>query len=252
MHPRSLPFSSIRLPRYMPVRPLLALVVLGATVACAPIVTHGPIPERGLQLTATAGLPYPLCGVECEINLFNQVGFGARYGRPAENGKPGYSVGGTLSLGVMSSELDVYVQAPTGSDWSPGGGVLLSPMHVMPYAQAGRMRANGSGFYTTQGIVWMPERSDAYWMDYETRAYVKPLYWAPTIAYRLARRRSALHLYVSGGLGTMTLREASWQPEQPPVPDRAPLRFISAGVSVEYTFPQPIMVGPRPEPRRIP
>src|SRR5688572_23783267 len=100
----------------MPFRPLLAFLLLCATVACAPIVTHGPRPERGLQLTATGGIPYPMCEGTCEMILFNQVGVGARYGKPAENGKLGYSVGGMWSLGFISSELDVYVQAPTGPD----------------------------------------------------------------------------------------------------------------------------------------
>jgi hypothetical protein len=220
-------------PLPMTLRRIYALLLLCAPAACAPIVTHGPRPERGLQAVATAGLFYPLCGVQCETQLLNQIGFGARYGRPAENGKAGFSVGGTFSLGVVSSELDAYVQAPTAPEWAAGGGVLLSPAHVMPYVQLGRMRASGSGFYTTQGIVWMPERYDGVGMDYEPRAYVTPLYWAPTVAYRAAHRGGAVHLYVAGVLGSMGMRAVSPRPDDPPVPRSAPLRFIMGGVSIE-------------------
>jgi hypothetical protein len=222
----------------MPVRHYLALLLLCATAACAPIVTHGPRPERGLQLTATGGIPYPMCGGMCEVTLFNQIGFGARYGQPAEDGKPGYSVGGMWSMGFISSELDVYVQAPTAPEFAAGGGILLAPSHVMPYVQLGRMRANGSGFYTTQGVVWMPERPDVIWMDAETSVKVTPLYWAPTVAYRLARRRSAVHLYVSGALGTMGMRDEFRHPDEPPSPSSAPVRFIMGGISLEHTLSQ--------------
>lgn len=215
---------------------LLLLLLLCAPAACAPIVTHGPQPERGWQAVATIGLPYPLCDIECEVNLMNQVGFGARYGRPAENGKVGYSLGGTLSLGMVSSELDLYVQAPTDPEWAVGGGLLLSPAHVMPYVQIGQMQASGSGFYTTHGFVWMPERTDATGMDYEPRAYVKPRYWTPTVAYRFARRRGAVHLYLSGAFGTMTLRDASgW--DQRPVPGRASVNYVMGGISIERNLP---------------
>lgn len=217
----------------MSIRRLAALLLLCAPAACTPIVTHGPRAEPGLQLTATGGLGYPLCDIECETYLGNQNGIGLRYGRPAENGRAGYSVGGTLSLSVVSSDVDLYVQAPTAPAWAAGGGVLLSVMHVMPYVQLGRMRADGAGFYTTQGVVWMPGRSDGYGMDYSPRAEVKPIYWAPTVAYRLPYQRTAFNLYVSGALGTMTLRDVSSDPDVPPPPARAPIRFISAGITIE-------------------
>jgi hypothetical protein len=106
----------------------------------------------------------------------------------------------------------------------------------MPYVQLGRMRANGSGLYTTQGVVWMPERSDVIWMDAETSVKVTPLYWAPTVAYRMAGRRSAVHLYVSGALGTMGMRDEFKHPDEPPSPSSAPVRFIMGGISLEHTL----------------
>lgn len=220
----------------MLIRHIAALILLCATVACAPIVTHGPRPEPGVQLTVTGGVPYPLCDGECEVLLFNQVGFGARYGRPAENGKPGYSVGGTMSLGVISSELDVYVQAPaeTVPAWDAGAGILLSPSYVMPYVQLGQMRANGSGLYTTHGYVWMAERPDVIWMDAETVTEVTPRYVSSTVAYRVAHRYGAVHLYVSGSLGTMGVRDVSSRPGDPPPPTTAPVRFIMGGATLEH------------------
>lgn len=219
----------------MTIRRIAAVLLLCAPAACAPVVTHGPRPERGVQLFATGGLPYPLCDVECEVNLFNQMGLGARYGRPAENGKLGYSVGGTLSLGVVSSEADVYVQVPVLPEWDTGAGILVSS-HVMPYIQLGQMRANGSGVYTTHGFVWMPERSDAVWMDYETEAYVTPRYLSSTVAYRLARGRGAVHVYLSGALGTMDVEETSTRRlrNQQPLPGSAPVRYIMAGFTLEH------------------
>lgn len=228
------PLLSNPRPHTMPIHRILALLLLCATVACAPIVTHGPRPEPGLQLIATGGLPYPLCDVECEILLVNQIGFGARYGRPAENGKPGYSVGGIASLGGISSEVDLYVHAPTTPEWDGGAGILLSPSYVMPYVQLGQMRANGSGLYTTHGFVWMAERSDAMWIDGEPRAEVTPRYLSSTVAYRVAHRYGAVHLYVSGSLGTMDVRDVSWRPDDPPLPETAPVRFIMGGVTLEH------------------
>jgi hypothetical protein len=222
----------------MTIRRIAALLLLCAPAACAPIVTHGPRPQRGLALTATGGIPYPLCEGRCETILFNQIGLGARYGRPAENGMPGYSIGGTLSMGVISSEVDVYVHAPTSPEWDVGAGVLVAPSHVMPYVQLGQMRANGSGVYTTHGFVWMSERSDAIWMDAEPSFDVTPRYVSSTLAYRLAQPGGgALHVYLSGSLGTMGIRNVyrgyGERFNEPPPPKTAPVRFIMAGVSLE-------------------
>lgn len=218
----------------MTLRRISALLLLCVPAACAPIVTHGPRPQRGLALTVTGGIPYPLCDVECEIALFNQIGVGARYGRPAENGKPGYSIGGTLSAGVVSSELDVYVHAPTSPEWDVGAGILVAPWHVMPYVQLGQMRANGSGVYTTHGFVWMAERTDVIWMDAEPSFKVTPRYVSSTVAYRLAQPGGgAIHAYLSGSLGGMGIRDEYRRPGEPPLPKSAPLRFIMAGFTIE-------------------
>jgi hypothetical protein len=219
----------------MPIRRIAALLLLCAPAACAPIVTHGPRPEPGLQVMATGGIALPLCDGTCEMSMMNQIGIGARYGRPAEERKPGYSVGGTLSMGVISSEVDLYVQAPTTAipEWDAGAGILLSPAHVMPYVQLGQMRASGSGIYTTHGIVWMPERGDIIWMDAESSTEVTPRYLSSTVAYRFAHRGGAVHLYVSGALGFMRMRDASPRRFEPPPPATAPVRFIMGGITLE-------------------
>lgn len=233
----------------MIIRRTFVLLLLCAPVACAPIVTHGPRPERGLQVTATAGLPRNFCDSNCALDLIPQYGFGARYGRPAENGRPGYSVSGTFSIALVSTEADLYVQAPTAPEWAAGGGVLLSPVHVMPYVQFGRMHAKGSGFYTTQGFAWLAERSNGLWIDGETTAMVTPRYWSPTVAYRVPHRGGAFHLYVSGAFGRMDLEHVGRPPGSPAPPRSAPVRAVMAGISVERNVRTPIMLGPPPPPR---
>jgi hypothetical protein len=220
----------------MIVRRFAALLLLCAPAACAPIVTHGPRAERGLQLTATLGMPRELCDTSCLVELIPQLGFGARVGRPAEGGRMGYSIGGTFSASIFASEADLYLQAPTAPDWAAGGGVLLSPMHVMPYVQLGRMGADGSGWYTTQGFAILAERNNFRWSG-EGSDLVSPRYWAPTVAYRFAHRGGAVHLYVSGAFGSAN------PPSTSPIDD-APVRTVMAGVAVETYIRRPIMLGP--------
>ncbi|HEX6041428.1 hypothetical protein [Longimicrobium sp.] len=224
----------------MTLRPFVALVGLCAAAACAPIVTHGPRAERGLQVTATAGLPQELCDTTCAVDLVPQIGFGARVGRPAEGGRMGYSVGGTFSASLFASEADVYLQAPTAPDWAAGGGVLLSPMHVMPYVQLGRMGEDGSGWYTTQGFAWLAQRTDLS-LSEGSGDLVKPRYWAPTVAYRFTHRGGATHLYVSGAFG-------STNPLSPARTENGPVRTVFAGIAVERQVRTPVQLGPPPAP----
>lgn len=221
----------------MTFRSFAALVLLCAPAACAPIVTHGPRVERGLQLTATAGLPQALCDTSCLADLIPQLGFGARVGRPAEGGRMGYSIGGTFSASLFASEADLYLQAPTAPEWAAGGGVLLSPMHVMPYVQLGRMGADGSGWYTTQGFAILAERNN-YRRSGESIGLMSPRYWAPMVAYRFAHRGGAVHLYVSGAFG-------SANPAGTARFDEA-LRTVMAGIAVEKHIRRPILLGPPP------
>jgi hypothetical protein len=177
--------------------------------ACAPMVTHGPAVLGGTHVVVTAGAGFSPCDtVTCSLTLIPQGALGIHTGRAASGTRPGYQVGVNASANLISSELDLYVQAPIR--YTPvdmGAGVLLGGTHVMPYVQAGRMRArDGSGFYTTQGYVWMYRRPPDYSV-YEYRPIddapdeLAPRYWAPSIAYRTGGNHG-LHLYVSGAFGT--------------------------------------------------
>ncbi|HEU0299213.1 MAG TPA: hypothetical protein VFR37_07155 [Longimicrobium sp.] len=205
-------------------RPLAVLLLL-APAACAPIVTHGPRVEPGLHFTGTLGVARNACDTACSLDILPQIGMGARYGRAADDGRPGYSVAGTLALGLVSSELDAYVQAPTSPSWAAGGGLLLSPAHVMPYLQAGRVEEDGSGLYTTQGFAVLASRERVFDIDEDLE--VAPRYWAPTLAYRAAYRGGAIHVYLSGAVGWMDVRAVEGQSR------REPVRLLMAGLSFE-------------------
>lgn len=96
-------------------RGILPLLALACAAACAPIVTHGPRVERGARFTLTAGASYSPCDtLTCDLELLPQAALGVRGGRPATESRAGLSVGTNLSVNLFSSDLDVYVQAPTG------------------------------------------------------------------------------------------------------------------------------------------
>lgn len=224
-------------------RILIALLVaLGA--ACAPIVTHGPRVERGTRFTLTAGPSYSACDtLACDLELLPQAALGIRGGRPATEGRAGFSVGTNLSINLFSSDLDVYVQSPVGVvPVDAGGGVLLSPAHAMPYVQAGRMRENGSGWYTTQGFAWMTRRPTEYTLFPRAGAdpapaEIRPRYWAPSLAYRGGGRR-ALHVYVGGAFGSGDVYDYVDSPQgsQLRKVGTQPVRVLMAGVSLEGGF----------------
>lgn len=201
-----------------------------AAAACAPVVTHGPRVEQGVTFYGTGGGGRPLCDrPACDTRLVPQQGAGVRYGRAASASAPGWSAGLTLSTGGTSSELDLYTQAPDGSTpFDAGAGVLLSPAHVMPYVQAGRMRPDGSGWYTTQGFAFMASRPARWSNEGASEERVTPRYWAPTVAYR-TRGRYGVHFYVSGAFGTADAKK--YRGEEPGFHTvRQPVRALMTGV----------------------
>ncbi len=222
------------------IRPLAVLLLL-APAACAPIVTHGPRVEPGVYLTGTGGVARHLCDSTCSLDILPQLGIGARYGRPAEGGRVGYSIGGTLASSLVSSDLDAYLQLPTSPSWAAGAGVLLSPMHVMPYVQVGQTEADGSGWYTTQGFALMALRLRTWHID-ET-VEVAPRYWSPTVAYRAALRHSAFHVYLSGALGWTDVEDSEGGGSR-----RRPVRMLMAGVVFEQRVRAPIQPPQPPQP----
>lgn len=204
-----------------------SVLLLASAFACAPIVTHGPRVEQGITGYATMGAGKSLCSPEtCETILVPQQGVGLRYGWAATDSTPGFSAGFTYSTPIVSSELDLYVQAPgspLGLD--AGAGVLAAGTHAMPYLQLGRMRPNGSGWYTTQGYAFLARRQIAIVLadNYEQ---VEPRYWAPTIAYRTGGPYG-LHFYVTGAFGTAV----KYHPDEPGVrTGRQPVRTVMTGV----------------------
>lgn len=222
--------------RYAP-RAILSLLMLAGAPACAPMVAHGPRVEPGTALVVTAGGGLPACdSTACELDLLPQAALGLRTGRTASETRPGFSVGANLSINLFSSELDLYAQAPTGfTTLDAGAGVLLSAAHTMPYVQVGGMGEDGSGFYTTQGFVWMSTRPEGYefFGADDSADDVRPRYWAPTVAYRTAGRRG-LHLYVSGAFGTAD--EYRWVNDGGTEKERVgtqPVRVLMAGAVFE-------------------
>lgn len=227
-------------------RTLLTLVAAACTAACAPVVTHGPRVEQGFTFYGTAGGGRPLCDrPACDTHLTPQQGVGVRYGRAASASAPGWSAGLTVSTGGISSELDLYVQAPTSTSFDLGAGVLAAGSHGMPYVQAGRMKADGSGWYTTQGFAFLAPRPTQWSTSVNEgpgEERVTPRYWAPTVAYR-ARGRYGVHFYVSGAFGTADAKK--YRGEEPGFHTvRQPVRAVLTGVVFD--------VQPARRPRQVP
>lgn len=205
-----------------------AIVLLACATACAPVVTHSPRVEPGITLYGTMGGTRSLCSQEtCETDLVPQMGGGARYGRAATDSTPGFSAGFTYSMGFISSEVDLYVQAPSSLGLDAGAGVLASGSHAMPYVQLGRMQADGSGWYTTQGFAVLAQRQVGWTLD-DPLLQVTPRYWAPAIAYR-TRGRYGVHVYASGAFGSA--RVTTHDPDEAgPTTERQPVRSVMMGV----------------------
>lgn len=223
--------------------------------ACAPIVTHSPRVVEGLTFYGTAGGGRTLCDRPvCDTTLTPQQGVGLRFGHAATASVPGLSAGVTGSTGWVSDdlglnvELDLYAQAPIGfTPFDAGTGVLLSPAHVMPYVQAGRMKPDGSGWYTTQGFAVLASRPARWSYSLDggpNEERVTPRYWAPTVAYR-ARGRYGVHFYVSGAFGTA--RAKKYRGEEPGFrTERQPVRAVMMGMVFDVQPARPTPQLPPP------
>lgn len=230
-------------------RRYLTLMAAACMAACAPVVAHGPRVEQGVTFYGTAGGARMLCDrPEWDTDLVPQQGVGVRYGRAASASAPGWSAGLTLSTALVSSELDLYVQAPTSTGLDLGAGVLAAGSHGMPYVQAGRMRADGSGWYTTQGFAFLASRSTLWSTSLNEgpgEERVTPRYWAPTVAYR-TRGRYGVHFYVSGAFGSADAKK--YRGEEPGFRTvRQPVRVVMTGLVFDVQPPR--QAPPSPEPR---
>lgn len=237
-------------------RTLFTLLAAACTAACAPVVTHGPRVEQGLTFYGTAGGERSLCDRQtCDTSLVPQQGAGVRYGRAASGSAPGLSAGLTVSTALMSSELDLYVQAPASpAGLDLGAGVLAAGTHAMPYVQAGRMQADGSGWYTTQGFAFLGSRPAHWSLSVEGGASeerVAPRYWAPTLAYR-TRGRYGVHFYLTGAFGTA--RAKKYRGEEPGFrTERQPVRAVMMGMVFDVQpAPRPRSLSPSPSPAPAP
>jgi hypothetical protein len=219
-------------------------LLLASAAACAPVVTHSPRVSPGFTFYGTAGGTRHLCGrTDCDTRLVPQQGIGVRYGHAATAASPGVSTGLTVSTLIVSSELDLYVQAPTSATkLDVGAGVLLAGTHAMPYVQAGRMKPDGSGWYTTQGFAFLARRTTSWGIDAPSEERVQPRYWSPSIAYR-ARGRYGVHFYASGAFGTATATK--YRGDEPGLrTERQPVTAVMTGIVFD--------VLPEPPPRTLP
>lgn len=230
--------------------------------ACAPVVTHSPRVAEGLTFYGTAGGGRTLCDrPACETALTPQQGVGLRVGHAATASAPGLSAGVTGSVGWVFSdmglypELDLYAQAPIAlTPFDAGTGVLLSPAHVMPYVQAGRMKPDGSGWYTTQGFAFLGSQPPSWGSVLSgggSPERTKPRYWAPTIAYR-TRGRYGVHFYLSGAFGTADGKK--YRGEEPGLHTvRQPVRTVMMGMVFDVQpAPRRRQTSPTPGPAPAP
>jgi hypothetical protein len=232
-----------------------AALLLACAAACAPIVTHSPRVEQGVSVFGTAGGATRLCDtLKCDTQLVPQQGLGVRYGQAATATRPGLSAALTISTSIVASELDLYLQAPTSLGLDLGAGLLTAGTHDMPYVQVGRMREDGSGWYTTQGYAFLSARPPTWTLaaDFGPEAdEVEPRYWAPTVAYR-TRGRRGLHLYLSGAFGSARAVTYTADTLQSRRTSRQPVNTVMLGMIFEVLPPAPrvapLVVPPRPNP----
>jgi hypothetical protein len=223
-------------------------LLLACAAACAPMVTHTPRVEEGLSIFGTAGGGRRLCdSVGCDTQLMPQQGLGVRYGQAATATRPGVSAAVTFSTAVVSSELDLYIQAPTAVGLDVGLGVLTAFTHDMPYVQVGQIREDGSGWYTTQGYAFLSSRPPQWTLDFDrgiAADEVAPRYWAPTVAYR-TRGRPGVHVYLSGAFGSAKTVVYSEEPQTTP---RQPVRVLMMGIVFDFQPVPPRAPAPRSTP----
>lgn len=231
-----------------------AALLLACGAACAPVVTHSPRVDQGFSFFGTAGGATRLCDtLQCETQLVPQQGLGVRYGQAATASRPGVSAAVTVSTAILSSEIDLYLQAPTMLGVDLGAGLLTAGTHDMPYVQVGRMREDGSGWYTTHGFAVLSSRPPLWTLGAHPGPgtdEVKPRYWAPTVAYR-TRGRRGIHLYVTGAFGSARAVAHSADTLRTPTTSTQPVRTVMMGMVFDVQPLRPSYRVP-PVPRPVP
>lgn len=191
----------------------LALVIGGLSAStivggCLPMVTHGPQVENALSGGLSAGWavgPKYMQGDWGEWPVMvPSIGANISRGwcgeRPEDGALqlglhlPAIAVA-AFPAGLMLLQGDSYYQFPatwTG-ELDAGVGLNASIMHVMPYAQLGRISAEGNGWYTTQGLGVFGEEAGA---DVDLDAIA----WVPTIAYQSTKGNRTIHYFLTGSV----------------------------------------------------
>jgi len=222
------------------------LLFLPALFACAPAVTHGPRVEPGLSITLTGGIPRTLCTTDCIAGVIPTMGAGARFGWVADApGRASFQLGALVPLwDPVSLELDPFVQAPTRSAWAFGAGSLVSPRHLVPYVEVGKMPPGGEGWYLSLAHAWLfADPTELLGSDpdgSEGGMARPPRYWAPGAGVRLVSEEgSSVTFWANASFGSYVDREPTYFTGDPPqtvqTEVRKPVRVLTIGASADVT-----------------
>lgn len=210
--------------------PMLSLLFVQA---CIPAVMHGPRIAggftTGLAASYTAGP---------RITRGDNGGMAYAYGPVGVNVGYGWTSEGTEGLGVLlglhvpvplvvAAQPDVYVQLPKRAvlGLDAGVGVVLIPISetMMPYAQLGVLRTNGSGFYATYGFLMGPDPSN---VNYSGRGAGADV---PGIAFQSVNGQTTTRFFVTAAIA----RERSC-PEGVTSCRRPDDWSVASGAALEY------------------
>jgi hypothetical protein len=176
------------------------ILVLGS--GCLPAINHGPRVADGASIGVVASItPGPEYS-SGELNtpyLYGPVGISFGRGWAARDGNSvGFYLGGHVPVpGIPWAQADLYLQAPGSmfGDFDAGIGVNAGYAKYSPYVQFGRIDAEGSGWYTTQGVTFLPT----------TTSYaINDLYgwlWVGGVARQWSKAGRERHVFLSGGVG---------------------------------------------------
>lgn len=178
-------------------------MVLATGSGCLPAISHGPRvaegPSIGVVTSLTAGPRYKRGEFSDTPHLFGPVGvsFGHGWAAPDEL-SGGLYLGGHIPIpGIIWAQADLYLQAPSPlfGDFDAGIGINAGYAKYSPYFQFGRIDTNGSGWYTTQSITFLPPT---------TTYAVNQLYgwfWAGSVARQWSDEGREGHVFLSAGVG---------------------------------------------------
>jgi hypothetical protein len=205
-----------------------ALLILGTGSGCLPSINHGPRVEEGssggIVASVTPGPRYDH-GEYTSPYLYGPVGvsFGRGWAAKDENAI-GVYLGGHIPVpGIFFAQADLYLQAPGSvvGDLNGGIGINAGYASYSPYLQFGRIDAQGSGWYTTQGVTLLPAR--ARYADNELYGWM----WIGSVAHQWSDAGRERRVFLSGGVGAHngSCHHSCWPAER---------RYVlAAGLSVD-------------------